>query len=53
MLRDLQSQEIKEKKKDVQNQPQIIKKMAIATYILIITLNVNVLNAPNQKRQTG
>ena len=27
--------------------------MAIATYILIITLNVNVLNAPNQKRQTG
>ena len=38
---DLYSQEIKEKKKDLQNQPQTIKKMAIGTYISIITLNVN------------
>ena len=30
----------KRRKKDVQNQPQTIKKMAIGTYILIITLNV-------------
>ena len=31
----------KYKKKDLQNQPQTIKKMATATYISIITLNVN------------
>ena len=48
---------IQEKKKDLQNQPQTIKKMAIGTYIIIIfknflkiiiiiTLNVNGLNAP-------
>ena len=44
---DLYSQEIQEKKKDLQNQPQTIKKMLIRTYISIITLNVNWLNAPN------
>ena len=38
---DLYSQEIQEKKKDLQNQPQTIKKMAIGTDISIITLNVN------------
>ena len=38
---DLYSQEIQEKEKDLQNQPQTIKKMAIGTYISIITLNVN------------
>ena len=38
---DLYSQEIEEKKKDLQNQPQRIKKMAIGTYISIINLNVN------------
>ena len=36
---ELYSQEIQEKKKDLQNQPQTIKKMAIGTYISIITLN--------------
>jgi len=48
---DLYSQEIQEKKKNLQNQPQTIQKMAIGTYISIITLNVNGLNAPTI--QTG
>ena len=38
---ELYSQEIQEKKKDLQNQPPKIKKMAIGTHISIITLNVN------------
>ena len=46
---DLHSQEIQEKKKDLQNQPQTIKKMAIGTYISIITLNENRLNAPTKE----
>ena len=46
---DLYSQEIQEKKKDLQNQPPKIKKMAIGTYISIITLNVNRLNAPTKR----
>ena len=37
---------MQQKKKDLQNQPQTIKEMAIGTYISIITLNVNGLNAP-------
>ena len=47
---DLYSQEIqqKKKKKDLQNQPKTIKKMAIGTYISIINFNVNSLNAPNK-----
>ena len=49
---NLYSQEIQEKKKDLQNQLQTIKKMAIGTYISRTTLNVNRLNAPT-KRQTG
>ena len=48
---DLYSQEIQEKKKYLQNQPQTIKKMAIGTYILIITLNVNGLNAPTKRHR--
>ena len=35
--------------KDLQNQPQTIKKMAIGTNISIITLNVNGLNAPTKR----
>ena len=46
------SQEIQQKKKDLQNQPQTIKKMAIGTYISIITLNVNGLNANGYKNKT-
>ena len=48
---DLYSQEIQEKKKDLQNQPKTIKKMAIGTYILIISLNVNGLNAPTKRHR--
>ena len=39
----------KRSKKDLQNQPQTVKKMAIGTYISIITLNVNGLNAPTKR----
>ena len=39
------------KKKDLQNQPQTTKKMAIGTYISIITLNVNGLNAPTKRHR--
>ena len=45
---DLNSQEIKQKKKDLKINPKTIKKMAIGTYISIITLNVNGLNAPTK-----
>ena len=47
---DLYSQEIQEKKKYLQNQPQTIKKTAIVTYISIITLNVG-LNAPTKRHR--
>ena len=40
---------MQEKTKDLQNQRQTIKKMAIGTYILIITLNVNGLNTPTKR----
>ena len=46
---ELYSQEIQEEKKDLQNQPQAIKKMAIGTYISAITLNVNRLNVPTKR----
>ena len=48
---ELYSQEIQEEKKDLQNQPQAIKKMAIGTYVSIITLNVNGLNAPTKRHR--
>ena len=48
---DLYSQEIQEKKKDLQNQSQTIKEMAIGTHISIITLNVNGLNAPTKRHR--
>ena len=38
----------KRRKKNLQNQPQTIKEMAIGTYLSIITLNVNELNAPTK-----
>ena len=47
----LKSRNTREGKKNLQNQLKT-KKMAIETYISIITLNVNGLNAPT-KRQTG
>ena len=42
---------MQEKKKALHNQPQTIKKMAIGTYVLIITLNVNGLNAPIKRHR--
>ena len=44
---DLYGQEIQEKEKELQNQPQTIKKMEIG--ISIITLNVNGLSAPTKR----
>ena len=46
----IQSRNTREEK-DLQNQPQTIKKMAIGTYISIITLNVNGLNAPTKRHR--
>ena len=37
--------------KGSKNQPLTIKKMAIGTYISIITLNVNGLNAPTKRHR--
>ena len=48
---DLYSQEILEKKKDLPNQPQTIKKMAIGTYISITTWNVSGLNVPTKRHR--
>ena len=48
---DLYIQEIQQKNKDLQNQPQTIKKIVIGTYISIITLNVNGLNAPTKRHR--
>ena len=48
---DLYSQETQKKKKDLQNQPKTIKKMAIGTYISIITLNISGLTAPAKRHR--
>ena len=37
--------------RNLQNPPQTIKKMAIGTYIFIITLNINGLNAPIKRHR--
>ena len=47
------TKETQEKEKTYNNKPKTIKKMEIGAYILIITLNVNGLNAPTRKTQTG
>ena len=39
---------MQEKKKDLPNRPQTIKKMEVGTYVSVITLNVNGLNAPTK-----
>ena len=43
--------ETQEKKKAHKNKPNTIKKMVIGTYILIITLNVNRLNATTKRHR--
>ena len=45
MLKGLKQSSNTREEKDLQNQTLTIKKMAIGTYISIITLNVNGLNA--------
>ena len=45
MLKGLIQSRNTREEKDLQNQPQTIKKMVVGTYISIITLNVNGLNA--------
>ena len=40
--------ETQEKKRTYTNKPKTVKKMVIGTYISIITLNVNGLNAPTE-----
>ena len=39
------------KKKDLHNEPKTIKKMAVGTYISIITMNINGLNAPAKRHR--
>ena len=51
MLKELSRQETQEKEKTYNNKPKTIKKMVIGTYISIITLNVNGLNAPNKRHR--
>ena len=42
---------MQEKKRTCKNKPKTIKKMVIGTYISIITLNVNGLNAPTKRHR--
>ena len=51
MLNGLVQSRNKRKEKDLQNQPQTIKKMAIGTYISIITLHVKGLNDPTERHR--
>ena len=41
----------KRRKRPTQNKPKAIKKMVIGSYIWIITLNVNRLNAPTKRHR--
>ena len=49
MLNGLKWSRNTREEKLLQNQPQTIKKMVTGTYISIITLNVNRLNAPTKR----
>ena len=51
MLKGLIQSRHTREKKDLQNQPQAIKKMAIGTYLSIITLNVHGLNTPTKRHR--
>ena len=51
MLRNFSKWETQEKKRTYKNKPKTIKKMVIGTYIQIITLNVNGLNAPTKRHR--
>ena len=45
------NKETQEKKRIYKNKPKTIKKMVIGTYISIITINVNGLNAPTKRHR--
>ena len=47
----IKPQKKKGRKKIYKNKPKTIKKMAIGTYILIITLKINGLNAPTKTQR--
>ena len=52
MLKGLHSQEIQQNKKDLQNQPQTIRKWQQGhIYISIITLNINGLHVPTKRHR--
>ena len=51
MLKNFSRQETQEKEKTYINKPKTIKKMVIRTYISIITLNINGLNAPTTRHR--
>ena len=51
MLNGLKWSRNTREEKVLQNQPQTIKKMVTGTYISIITLNVNRLNAPTKRHR--
>ena len=53
MLKGLIQSRNTRKEKDLQNQTPQIKKMAMGTYISIITLNVNGLNAPTKRHRVA
>ena len=46
-------QETQEKEKTYKNKPKTIKKTVIGTYVSIITLNVNGLNAPTKRHRVA
>ena len=51
MLKELLYAGNKTEEKTYNNKPKTIKKMVIGTYISIITLNVNGLNAPTKRHR--
>ena len=51
MLKELIWSRNSKEEKNLQNQPQTIKKMAIGTYISIISSNVNGLHAPTKRHR--
>ena len=51
MLKGLIQSRNTREERDLQNQPQTIKKMAIGTYLSIINLNVTGLNAPTKRHK--
>ena len=51
MLKGLIQSRNTREEKDLQNKTPTIKNMAVGTYISIITLNVNGLNAPTKRHR--